>query len=117
MSEGINFSDNPGQCVVMVGMPFPNIRSPELQERMAYLAHTLVSVPSVGHQAPKGFCQHTASLDLSPRAGQCHLWFCHCCCVEVQSCLFLSREPPLPQDGISHCLLSAQFHQEKSASS
>lgn len=31
----------------MVGMPYPNIRSPELQEKMAYLDQTLVSTSNV----------------------------------------------------------------------
>ncbi|KAM6321210.1 ATP-dependent DNA helicase DDX11 [Aegotheles albertisi] len=49
MSEGINFSDDLGRCVIMVGMPYPNIKSPELQEKMTWLDKTM---PRAAGQAP-----------------------------------------------------------------
>ncbi|PIA13365.1 DNA repair helicase [Coemansia reversa NRRL 1564] len=36
LSEGINFSDHLGRAVVMIGVPFPSLASPELNERLSY---------------------------------------------------------------------------------
>ncbi|XP_053964486.1 ATP-dependent DNA helicase DDX11 [Anastrepha ludens] len=41
LSEGLNFADDLGRCIIVVGMPYPNRQSVELQERMRYLDETL----------------------------------------------------------------------------
>ncbi|KAJ6620765.1 helicase C-terminal domain-containing protein [Mycena sp. CBHHK59/15] len=37
LSEGLNFADDLARAVVIVGLPFANLGSPELQERMNYV--------------------------------------------------------------------------------
>jgi chromosome transmission fidelity protein 1 len=36
LSEGINFSDHLARCVVVVGMPYPDLRDPILQEKLKH---------------------------------------------------------------------------------
>jgi chromosome transmission fidelity protein 1 len=37
LSEGLNFADNLARAVIVVGLPFANLGSSELQERLKYV--------------------------------------------------------------------------------
>lgn len=37
LSEGLNFADDLARAVVIVGLPYANLASPELRERMKYV--------------------------------------------------------------------------------
>ncbi|KAI1188553.1 helicase C-terminal domain-containing protein [Nemania serpens] len=48
MSEGINFSDRLGRCVVIVGLPYPNINSPDWRARIEYIESTTLERLTTG---------------------------------------------------------------------
>ncbi|XP_069358195.1 ATP-dependent DNA helicase DDX11 isoform X1 [Maniola hyperantus] len=50
LSEGLNFSDDLGRCVMVLGMPYPNVKSPELQEKMNYLNKSTPGAGSVYYE-------------------------------------------------------------------
>ncbi|XP_065186759.1 ATP-dependent DNA helicase DDX11-like isoform X1 [Sycon ciliatum] len=53
LSEGINFADDLGRCVIMVGLPYPSTQSVELQEKMTYLDK---QQPGSGREYYEGLC-------------------------------------------------------------
>ncbi|KAI1773818.1 DNA repair helicase [Hypoxylon cercidicola] len=55
MSEGINFSDRLGRCVVVVGLPYPNINSPDWKAHIEYIeSTTLERLKSTSPSMPRG---------------------------------------------------------------
>lgn len=43
MSEGINFSDRLGRCVMVIGLPYPNIASADWKAKMEYMESTTLT--------------------------------------------------------------------------
>ncbi|XP_068517731.1 ATP-dependent DNA helicase DDX11 isoform X2 [Anas acuta] len=70
MSEGINFSDDLGRCVIMVGMPYPNIKSPELQEKMTWLDKTMEE-PFAIRRTLRASCCWTTGTPALPSSTSC----------------------------------------------
>uniref|UniRef100_A0A672PVM0 ATP-dependent helicase C-terminal domain-containing protein n=1 Tax=Sinocyclocheilus grahami TaxID=75366 RepID=A0A672PVM0_SINGR len=105
MSEGINFSDNLGRCIVMVGMPYPNIKPPELQEKMAYLDKNMfLSTPHAGraihHRGDYAcivLCDHryARSGTLQKRPEWIRSTYCAVCCIYCLLFFFLLYINPL----------------------
>ncbi|XP_046853376.1 ATP-dependent DNA helicase DDX11-like [Xenia sp. Carnegie-2017] len=64
MSEGINFSDDLGRCIVVIGLPYPNIHSPELKEYISYLDATL------GKNAGQQHCENVCMKAVNQSVGR-----------------------------------------------
>ncbi|KAH8289737.1 hypothetical protein KR054_010194 [Drosophila jambulina] len=54
LSEGLNFADDLGRAVLVVGLPYPNRKSPELEQRMRHLDEKLG--PGSGNEFYENLC-------------------------------------------------------------
>ncbi|KAK8869549.1 hypothetical protein IAR55_000116 [Kwoniella newhampshirensis] len=61
LSEGINFSDGLGRCVIMVGLPFANVGSVELQERMRYVEKLPGAGPDASREMYENMCMRAVN--------------------------------------------------------
>ncbi|KAG5178143.1 helicase C-terminal domain-containing protein [Tribonema minus] len=68
MSEGINFSDDLARCVVMVGMPFPDARDPELRQKIEYAD---AADPAGGGRAGRALYQAMCMRAVNQSIGRC----------------------------------------------
>lgn len=70
MSEGLNFSDDLARCVIMVGMPYPNPKDPELMERMAYYDQCRASAAAAtAASSTSSSSAAVAAIDSTPAGG------------------------------------------------
>ncbi len=58
LSEGINFSDSLGRCVVVVGLPFANPHSAEWRAKLQYISSTATSSGRDGKAAARDFYEN-----------------------------------------------------------
>lgn len=62
MSEGINFNDDLGRCIVMIGLPYANIKSCELQQKINYYNSTCDSKKTHANNQPTAGQQYYENL-------------------------------------------------------
>lgn len=58
MSEGINFSDELGRAVIVIGLPYPNKTGVELRERMRFLDSQMTNG---GNMLYESMCMHSVN--------------------------------------------------------
>jgi len=70
LSEGINFSDDLGRCVVVIGLPFPNLESPEWKAKMQYIDDNAVTRGERKGQASKEHAENVCMRAVNQAIGR-----------------------------------------------
>ncbi|KAJ3041414.1 DEAD H (Asp-Glu-Ala-Asp His) box helicase 11 [Rhizophlyctis rosea] len=71
LSEGINFSDHLGRAVVMFGLPYPPKNSPEVQEKLNFIANRAAPKhPAAAHEAGEEYYHNMAMKGVNQSIGR-----------------------------------------------
>nr|POE52016.1 atp-dependent dna helicase chl1 [Quercus suber] len=70
LSEGINFSDELGRCVVVVGLPFPNLDTSEWKAKLKYIDDTAVARGVPNGKASKELVENTCMRSVNQAIGR-----------------------------------------------
>uniref|UniRef100_A0A5K3EZ52 Helicase ATP-binding domain-containing protein n=1 Tax=Mesocestoides corti TaxID=53468 RepID=A0A5K3EZ52_MESCO len=57
LSEGINFNDSLARCVVVVGLPYPNIHSAAMREKLRFMNERFAKCQKDGRTVGQVFCE------------------------------------------------------------
>jgi chromosome transmission fidelity protein 1 len=70
LSEGINFSDDLGRCVMVIGLPFPNLETPEWKAKMQYLDSRAATRGEVGSKASREHAENVCMRAVNQAIGR-----------------------------------------------
>lgn len=72
MSEGINFADRLGRCVVVVGMPYPNAAAPEWKAKMEHVERAAAAAggPAAGRRAARDYYENACMRAVNQSIGR-----------------------------------------------
>lgn len=70
LSEGINFSDDLGRCVVVVGLPYPNLQTADWKAKMQYLEDRATANGEPRGQASKEHAENVCMRSVNQAIGR-----------------------------------------------
>ena len=70
LSEGINFSDDLGRCVLVIGLPFPNLETPEWKAKMQYIDDKAVARGELRGKASKEHAENVCMRSVNQAIGR-----------------------------------------------
>lgn len=70
LSEGINFSDDLGRCVVVVGLPFPNLETPEWKAKLQYIDQRAVARGQAKGKASREYAENVCMRSVNQAIGR-----------------------------------------------